>query len=90
MIGRTDDVTALMECDGERLVTLTGVGGVGKTRLAIGVGAALAAVRRRRLAGGALAGRGGEEVLKTVATATGRRPLRDDALVARSARNAGS
>ncbi len=43
LIGRTDEVanfTALLEH--ERLLTLTGVGGVGKTRLALGVAAAVA------------------------------------------------
>ena len=44
LIGRTDDVDALSELVArERLVTLTGVGGVGKTRLALGVAAAVAA-----------------------------------------------
>ena len=71
LIGRTDDVTALMELvERERLVTLTGVGGVGKTRLALGVAAALAAgfadgcwlVELSPVADG-------EEVLKTVAAA---------------------
>ena len=43
LIGRTNEVaslTALLEH--ERLLTLTGVGGVGKTRLALGVAAAVA------------------------------------------------
>ena len=44
LIGRSDDVRALGELiTRERLVTLTGVGGVGKTRLALGVAAAVAA-----------------------------------------------
>ena len=44
LIGRSADVEALsgLVCR-ERLVTLTGVGGVGKTRLALGVAAAVAA-----------------------------------------------
>ena len=71
LIGRTDDVTALMELvERERLVTLTGVGGVGKTRLALGVAAALAAgfsdgcwlVELSPVADG-------DEVVKTVAAA---------------------
>jgi predicted ATPase/class 3 adenylate cyclase len=71
LIGRTDDVTPLMELvERERLVTLTGVGGVGKTRLALGVAAALAAgfsdgcwlVELAPVADG-------DEVLKTVAAA---------------------
>jgi predicted ATPase len=44
LIGRDraiDDVAALMEVPGVRLVTLTGPGGVGKTRLAIAAGARL-------------------------------------------------
>ena len=44
LIGRSDDLAALsgLVAD-ERLVTLTGTGGVGKTRLALGVAATLAA-----------------------------------------------
>jgi class 3 adenylate cyclase len=43
LIGRADDVAALTAVAGrERLVTLTGAGGVGKTRLALAVAAALA------------------------------------------------
>jgi predicted ATPase len=44
LIGRSDDVRELSELvRQERLVTLTGVGGVGKTRLALAVAAAIAA-----------------------------------------------
>ncbi len=44
LIGRTADITSLTSLvDHERLVTLTGVGGVGKTRLALGVAASEAA-----------------------------------------------
>jgi len=43
LIGRSDDIETLSELVArERLVTLTGVGGVGKTRLALGVAATLA------------------------------------------------
>jgi predicted ATPase/class 3 adenylate cyclase len=43
MIGRSDDVAALAAVAGrERLVTLTGAGGVGKTRLALAIAAAVA------------------------------------------------
>ena len=43
LIGRSDDVAALSELvSREQLVTLTGVGGVGKTRLAMGVAASIA------------------------------------------------
>ena len=43
LIGRTNDVTNLTALlKHERLLTLTGVGGVGKTRLALGVAAAVA------------------------------------------------
>ena len=43
LIGRTEDVAALADLvERERLVTLVGVGGVGKTRLALAVAAALA------------------------------------------------
>ena len=43
LLGRTNDVTNLAEVvNRERLLTLTGVGGVGKTRLALGVAAAVA------------------------------------------------
>src|SRR5262249_56190607 len=41
LIGREEDigeVTGLLELSGGRLVTLTGPGGVGKTRLALAVG----------------------------------------------------
>jgi predicted ATPase/class 3 adenylate cyclase len=42
LLGRTDDVAALCQLVGrERLVTLTGVGGVGKTRLALAVAASV-------------------------------------------------
>ena len=84
LIGRTDDVTALMELvERERLVTLTGVGGVGKTRLALGVAAALAAgfsdgcwlVELSPVADG-------EEVLKTVASAIRAPTTTADTLVA--------
>jgi class 3 adenylate cyclase len=41
LIGRSDDIAALSALvEQERLVTLTGVGGVGKTRLAVAVAAA--------------------------------------------------
>ena len=44
LIGRSQDIEALAALVArERLVTLTGVGGVGKTRLALGVAATLAA-----------------------------------------------
>ena len=52
LLGRDDDVAAvigLLERDGAQLVTLTGVGGVGKTSLAIEIGHRMAS----RLAGGA-------------------------------------
>ncbi len=71
LIGRADDVTALSELVmRERLVTLTGVGGVGKTRLALGVAASVAPefadgcwlVELAPVAGG-------EEVVKVVASA---------------------
>jgi len=84
LIGRTDDVTALMELvERERLITLTGVGGVGETRLALGVAAALAAgfpdgcwlVELSPVADG-------EEVLKTVAAAIRAPTMTADALVA--------
>jgi predicted ATPase/class 3 adenylate cyclase len=44
LIGREDDLRAITDAiveDGERLVTLTGMGGSGKTRLALAAGAAL-------------------------------------------------
>ena len=82
LIGRTDDVTTLMALvEGQRCVTLTGVGGVGKTRLALGVAAALAA----GFADGCWLVElapvtGGDEVVKVVAAAM-RSPVTDiDAL----------
>jgi predicted ATPase/class 3 adenylate cyclase len=43
MIGRTEEIANLIALlEHERLLTLTGVGGVGKTRLALGVAAAVA------------------------------------------------
>ena len=83
LIGRTDDVTALMGLvERERLVTLTGVGGVGKTRLALGVAAAVAAgftdgcwlVELAPVADG-------DEVVKTVAAALRSPTTTADALV---------
>ena len=83
LIGRTDDVTSLMELvERERLVTLTGVGGVGKTRLALGVAAAIAAgftdgcwlVELSPVADG-------DEVVKTVAAAMRAPTTTTDALV---------
>ncbi len=50
LIGRENDiaeVSSLLESPEVRLVTLTGPGGIGKTRLAIAVGAALAEAGRR-------------------------------------------
>jgi predicted ATPase/class 3 adenylate cyclase len=84
LIGRSDDIEALAELVArERLVTLTGVGGVGKTRLALGVAATLAAdyadgcwlVELAPVAGG-------DEVAKVTAAAM-RSPTTDlDALAA--------
>ena len=71
LIGRSADIDALAELVArERLVTLTGVGGVGKTRLALGVAAASAAeyedgcwlVELAPVAGG-------DEVVKVASTA---------------------
>lgn len=45
MLGRETElaqIVALLECDGERLVTVAGMGGVGKTRLALAAGHRLA------------------------------------------------
>ncbi len=50
LLGRDDDIAALsslLESPDVRLVTLTGPGGIGKTRLAIAVGAALDGPERR-------------------------------------------
>ena len=50
LLGRDDDIAALsslLESPATRFVTLTGPGGIGKTRLAIAVGAALEAAGRR-------------------------------------------
>ena len=84
LIGRSDDIEVLAELVArERLVTLTGVGGVGKTRLALGVAATLAAdyvdgcwlVELAPVAGG-------DEVVKVTAAAM-RSPTTDlDALAA--------
>src|SRR6516165_5623382 len=44
LIGRREDIAGLVQLlEGNRLVTLTGIGGVGKTRLAVAVAAATAA-----------------------------------------------
>jgi predicted ATPase len=78
LIGRSDDIAAVGTLvERERLVTLTGVGGVGKTRLALGVAAAAShgfgdgcwLVELAPVADGA-------EVVKTVAAAIGT-PLTD-------------
>ena len=84
LIGRSDEVAQLMELvERTRLVTLTGVGGVGKTRLALGLAAGLAAgfpdgcwlVELAPVAGG-------DEVIKVVAGAM-RSPATDiDSLTA--------
>ena len=83
LIGRTDEVTELMELvERERLVTLTGVGGVGKTRLALGVAASIAAgftdgcwlVELSPVADG-------DEVVKSVAAAIRAPTTTTDALV---------
>jgi len=84
LIGRSADIETLAELVArERLVTLTGVGGVGKTRLALGVAATLAAdyadgcwlVELAPVAGG-------DEVVKVTAAAM-RSPTTDlDALAA--------
>ena len=83
LIGRADDVTALMELvERERLVTLTGVGGVGKTRLALGIAAAIAVVFADGCWMVELAPvAGGDEVLKTVAAAIRAPTTTTDALV---------
>ncbi len=50
LLGREDDIaelSSLLESPDVRLVTLTGPGGIGKTRLAIAVGAALEGTGRR-------------------------------------------
>ena len=50
LLGRDDDIAALsslLESPDVRLVTLTGPGGIGKTRLAIAVGTALDVLERR-------------------------------------------
>ncbi len=72
LIGREDDVARLGELLGERrLVTLTGPGGAGKTRLALEVVRA-AAASGTPVWWADLAGTSGEEdVLSAVATATG-------------------
>jgi predicted ATPase/class 3 adenylate cyclase len=84
LIGRHDDVAALSALvDRAQLVTLTGTGGVGKTRLALGVAAALAPgfadgcwlVELAPVADGA-------EVLKTIASSIGATATDLDALTA--------
>ena len=50
LLGREDEIaelSSLLDSPDARLVTLTGPGGIGKTRLAIAVGAALDGARRR-------------------------------------------
>ncbi|WP_051426091.1 ATP-binding protein [Jiangella gansuensis] len=83
LIGRTTELTetaALLHHDGVRLVTLTGSGGVGKTRLAVAVAAAV----RRHFEGGVCwvsleASPDGPEVTDAVAAAIGLRPASDAA-----------
>jgi predicted ATPase/class 3 adenylate cyclase len=83
LIGRSDEVDVLTRLvTAERLVTLTGVGGVGKTRLALGVAAGIAArfsdgcwfVELAPLASG-------DEVAKGVAAAMRSQAVGEQALV---------
>ncbi|GAA2391539.1 BTAD domain-containing putative transcriptional regulator [Streptomyces glaucosporus] len=82
LIGRSDSVDALRaRVRASRLVTLTGPGGVGKTRLAAEVAARLAPEHRDgvwlvELANQALAGPSGDELAELVAATLG---VRDDA-----------
>ena len=84
LVGRSDDVARLVPLVGrERLVTLTGVGGIGKTRLALAVVAAVAPSFADgcwfvELAPAAT----GDEVIAAVATAMGA-PTSDRAGLAR-------
>jgi predicted ATPase len=82
LIGREDDVATVRELlSRHRMVTLTGIGGVGKTRLALEVAAQELDARPGVLFADLAPVAGGEDVIRVVATAAGLPSSHGDTLI---------